>query len=70
MGERNVIVRDIIEEMNFFFLQEQRSSNRVNGGITPALVEETTIFVKGVKVIGVGLRSEPIQVTNFEVGPL
>lgn len=43
--ERNVVVADLIEKVNFVLLQHKSSSNRVNGRITPALVEETTIMI-------------------------
>lgn len=70
MGEGNVPVSNVVEEVNFFLLQEKTSSNGVDGSITPSLVEETTILIEGIKEIKVGLASEPVQVTNLKVGPL
>jgi hypothetical protein len=41
VGERNVVVGNIVEGVDW--------------SITPSFVEESTIFVKGVKVVGVCL---------------
>jgi hypothetical protein len=38
--------------------------------VAPTLVEESTILVKRFEIVGVGFRSQPIEVTNFKVGPL
>ncbi|KAH3681426.1 hypothetical protein WICPIJ_007583 [Wickerhamomyces pijperi] len=37
--------------------------------ITPSFVEEPTVAVQVVKVLGVGLASPEVQVTDLEVGP-
>lgn len=42
----------------------------MNWSITPTLVEESTILVKRLEVVYVGLGAEPVEVTNFKVGPL
>jgi hypothetical protein len=55
VGERHVVVGNIIEEMDFFLLQEETSCNGVDRSITPSFVEKSTIFVESVKVIGVCL---------------
>lgn len=39
-------------------------------GISPSLVEESTIFIQYVEEVGVRLGAEPIQVGDFKVGPL
>ena len=70
MRERNVIVRDIVEEMDLVLLQQKTGSNRMYWSIAPAFVEEPTILVKRLKVIKVCLGAEPIEVTNFEIRPL
>lgn len=69
MRERNVVIRDIIEEVNLIFLQEETSSNRVNRSITPTLVEESTVVIEVVEVAGVGIATEPVEITDFEVRP-
>ena len=38
--------------------------------ITPSLVEETAILIQDIEEIEIRLRSQPIKVTNFKVGPL
>lgn len=68
--EWDVVVSDIVEKVDFIFLQHQTGGDGVHGCVTPALVEETAIFVKVVEVVCVGLGAEPIQVADFEVRPL
>jgi hypothetical protein len=70
VGEWNVVVGNVVEEMDFVLVKEKTSSNRMYGSITPTLVEESTILVERFEVVEVGFRSEPIEVTDFEVGPL
>lgn len=38
--------------------------------ITPSLVEETAILIQDIEEIEIGLRSQPIKVTDFKIGPL
>lgn len=70
VGEGNVVVGDVIEEMEFILLQHQAGGDGVNRCIAPALVEEAAVLVEGLKVVGVRLGPEPVQVTDLEVGPL
>jgi hypothetical protein len=70
MREWDMVVSDIVEKMNLFFLQQNASRDRMNWCITPAFVEESTILVKCIEKIRVSLRSQPIEVTDFEIGPL
>lgn len=42
----------------------------MDGGITPALVEEATVLVQLLEVVEVGLGSQPVQVANLKVRPL
>ncbi len=70
VGEWNVVVGNVVKEMDFIFVQEETGSNRMYWGITPALIEESAILVKRFKVVEVGFGSEPVEVPNFEVGPL
>jgi hypothetical protein len=69
VSERNVVIGNILEKVNLLLLEEKTSSDRVDGRITPSLVEETTILVKRLKEIEVRLAAKPGQATNFKVGP-
>ncbi len=55
MRERHMIISDVVEEVDLLLLEEQASSDRVYGGVTPALVEEATIVVESVEEIQVRL---------------
>ena len=70
MGERNVVVCNVVEEVNLLLLESQTGSDRVNGSIAPTLVEETTVLVELLKVVQVSGAAEPVEVTDFEVRPL
>jgi hypothetical protein len=70
VGEWNVVVGDVFEEMDFIFVQEKTGSNRMYWSIAPTLVEESTILVQRFEKVDVRFRSEPIEVTNFKIGPL
>lgn len=69
VSKGHVEVCNVIEEMNLFLLEHQTGGNGVDGGISPALVEETTVLVENVEEVRVGLRAEPVEVTNLKVGP-
>jgi len=69
VGEWNVVVGNIVEEMDFVLVKEEAGSDRMYWSITPTLVEESTILVERLEKVEIGFRSKPIQVTNFEVGP-
>lgn len=70
VGERDVVIGDIVEEMHFFLLEEERGGDGVHGSVAPSLVEEAAVAVERVEVVEVGLRSEPVEVADFEVRPL
>lgn len=70
MRERNVPVTDIIEEVDLFFWKQDTSGNGMHRSIAPSLVEETAVLVQRCEEVDVFLRSKPVQITNFEVGPL
>ena len=53
--KRDVIICNIIEEMNFILFEHQASSNGVDRRVSPALIEESTILIKGIKVVGISL---------------
>jgi len=45
VSEGDMVISDVVEEVNFFLLQKQPSSNRVDRSISPSFIEETTILV-------------------------
>jgi len=53
MREWDVIVRNVVEKVNFIFVQQETSSNRMDWRIAPSFVEESTISVKGVEEVEV-----------------
>lgn len=55
MREGNVVVSDIVKEMYFIFLEKQTCGDGVNGSVTPALVEEAAVLIKGLEKVEVGL---------------
>lgn len=70
VGEGYVVVGNVVEEVNFLLLERQTGCDRVDGSVSPALVEETAIPVESLKVVEVSGTAEPIKVADFEVGPL
>lgn len=69
MREWDVVVGNIVEKVEFFLLQHQACSNRVHRRIAPAFIEEATSVVERCEEVDVGVRSKPIEVSDFEVGP-
>lgn len=70
MGKGDVVVGNVVEEVNLLLLERQTGGNRVDGSVAPALVEETAVLVEGVKVVDVCGATQPVEVADFEVGPL
>lgn len=70
VGEGDVEVSNIVEEMKLFLVQEEAGGNGMNGGITPSLVEETAILVQRLEEVEVRLAAEPLKAANLKVGPL
>lgn len=70
VGEGNVVVGNVVEEVNLLLFQGQTGCDGVNGGVSPAFVEETAILVESLKVVEVSGAAEPVEVADFEVGPL
>jgi hypothetical protein len=70
VGEGNVVVGNVVEEVDFLLLECETGCDRVHGGVTPTLVEETAVLVEGIEVVEVGGAAEPVEVADFEVGPL
>lgn len=69
VGEWDVVVSDIVEEMDFTAVEHQTSSNGVDRSVAPSLVEETTVLIERGEVVDVGLAAKPVEVSNFKVGP-
>ena len=55
MGEWNMVVGNIIEEMDLVFWKEKRCCNGVDWSITPSLVKEAPITIEAMEVIHVGI---------------
>lgn len=70
VGEGNVEVGNVIEEMDLVLVQEETGSDGMDRCITPPLVEEAAVLIKRLKEVEVRLAAEPLQATNLEVGPL
>lgn len=70
VGKGDVVVCNVVEEVDFILFQHERGGDRMDRCITPTLVEETAIFVKGGEVVDVGGGPQPVQVADFEIGPL
>lgn len=67
MREWDMVIGNIVPEVNFFFLQHQRSGDGVNRCIAPSLIEETTILVQRREIVNVGIGSQPFQTANLKV---
>lgn len=65
--ERNVVVGNVVEEMDLLLGQQDPGGDRVDGGVAPALVEETAILVQRAEVIDILVGPQPVQAANLEV---
>ena len=54
MREWDMIICNVVEKVNFVFVQQETGSNRMDRRIAPSFVEESTILVKGVEEVEVG----------------
>ena len=70
MREWDMPVGDIVEEVDLFLLQGQSGGNGMDGGIAPSFIEEASVLVELVEEVEIGVRSQPIEIADFEVGPL
>lgn len=70
MREGNVVVGDVVEEVDLILFEKETCSDRVDGSISPPLVEKPTVFVETVEEVDVRLRSEPVEVADLEIRPL
>lgn len=57
VSEGYVVIRNIVEEVNFFLLQEQTGCDRMDRRITPTLIEEASILVERFKEVEIWLGS-------------
>ena len=67
MCERDMIVRDVVEEVDLILVQGEAGSDGVHGRVTPALVEKPAVFVERVKEIEVRLGAQPREGADFEI---
>ncbi|KAK5636203.1 hypothetical protein RRF57_011915 [Xylaria bambusicola] len=56
MSEGNMIICNVVKEVNFFLLQEQTRGNGMYWGVSPTLVEETSVLIKRFKEVDIGFR--------------
>jgi hypothetical protein len=64
------LIPNVSEPVYLGLVLEQAKGDAVDRGITPALVEETTVLIQGLEEIDVSLAAQPLQTSNLEVGPL
>jgi hypothetical protein len=53
MRKWHMIISNVVEKVNFTFIEHQRCCNAVNRSIAPSLVEETTVLIKMLEVIDI-----------------
>lgn len=70
MREGDVIIGDVFEKVDFLLFEEQPGSNRMDGSVSPTLVEKATVMVEGFEEIKIGLGAQPVEVSDLEIGPL
>ena len=42
----------------------------MNGSITPAFIEEATVFIQRLEKVDIGLTAKPVEISNLEIAPL
>jgi hypothetical protein len=62
-------IADLFEIMYLVLAREQGSPDRVDGRITPALIVESTLLIKIVEELGVGLASPQFEIADLKVRP-
>ena len=65
--EGYVPVTDVLEEMDLIFIEKQTRGNRMNWGIAPSLIEESSILVESFEEVFVSFAAQPIQISNLEI---
>jgi hypothetical protein len=68
--EGGVIAGYIVKEVDLILLEHESGRYRVEGCGALPLVEKTALVVQVSEEVHIGLGAEPVQVTDFEVGPL
>jgi hypothetical protein len=63
--EWDMIVSNVVEEVNFFFLQHQR--NRMYGCVAPTLVEKAAGMIERCEIVNVGLGPKPVEIAYLKV---
>lgn len=46
VGEWDVVIGDVVEKVNLLLLQQQPSSDRVYGCVTPSFIEESAVVIQ------------------------
>jgi len=70
VGEGDVVVGNVVEEVDLLLLEREAGCDGMHGCVSPALIEETAVLVEGLEVVNVGGAAEPVEVADFEIGPL
>ena len=70
VGEGDMVIANLIEEMNLFLLQGQGGGDGVDRSIAPSFVEEAAILVEGVEKVCICLGTEPVGTGDFKIRPL
>jgi hypothetical protein len=65
-----MIISNVVEEVDIRPVEEKSSRDGVNGSITPSLVEEAPVFIERSEVIDIRIGPQPLQASDFKVGPL
>jgi hypothetical protein len=69
MLERFVTISNIVKPVDLGFIGEERSTDRMDGSVSPSFVVESTLFVEEFEEVHISLRPPEVEVSNFEVGP-
>jgi hypothetical protein len=56
VSERDVVICNVVEEVDFFFLQKQAGCDGVNWRISPPLIKETSILIERLEKVDIRLR--------------
>lgn len=56
VSEGDMVICNVVEEMDFFLLQEQTGCDRMNWRISPPFIEETAILIERLKKVDIRLR--------------
>ena len=57
VGEWDVIVGYVVEEMHLFLLEKEGGGNGVHWSVAPPFVEEAAVVIERVEVVEIGLGS-------------